>query len=115
MLEPERGLRVMVTKKPVIDLWWCDEIAVRLGIPSTVYRGWSIPIVVALCALVPITVGRCSPRGSVGTPADKVLLGRNRGDDNLGARQHRDQRSDCPASAPNLARPRRLCPGTTQV
>ena len=92
----------------------CDEIAVRLGIPSTSYRGWSIPIVVALCALVLIAVGRCSPRGSVGMPADKVLLGRNRGDDDLGACQHGDQRSGCPASVPNLARPQRLCPGATQ-
>ena len=69
---------------------------------------------VALCALVPITVGKCSPRGSVGTLADKVLLGRERGDNNLGAHQHGDQHSGCPASTPNLARLRRLCPGTTQ-
>ena len=69
----------------------CDEIAVRLRIPSTSYRGWSIPIVVVLCMLIPITIGRCSPRGSVGMLADKVLLGRNRGNDDLGAQQHRDQ------------------------
>ena len=67
-----------------------------------------------LCTLVLIAIGRCSPRGSVGTPADKVLLGRDRGDDNLGAHQHRDQCSGCPASTPNLARLWRLCPGTTQ-
>ena len=92
----------------------CNEITVRLGIPSTSYRGWLIPIVVALCTLIPIAVGRCSPRGSVGTLADKVLLGRDRGDDDLGACQHRDQCSGCPASMPNLARLQRLCPGTTQ-
>ena len=69
---------------------------------------------VVLCTLVPIAVGRCSPRGSVSMPVDKVLLGRDRGDDNLGAHQHRDQRSGCPASMPNLARLQRLCPGTTQ-
>ena len=48
---------------------------------------------------------RCSPRGLVGMPADKVLLGRGRGDDDLGACQHGDQCSGCPASMPNLARP----------
>ena len=62
----------------------------------------------------PIAIGRCSPRGLVGMPADKVLLGGERGDDDLGARQHGDQRSGCPVSAPNLARPRGLCPGMTQ-
>ena len=92
----------------------CNEIVVRLGILSTSYKGWLILIVVALCALIPIAIGRCSPRGSVGTPADKVLLGRNRGDDDLSACQHGDQRSGCPASMPNLARPRGLCPGATQ-
>ena len=91
----------------------CDEIAVRLRILSTSYRGGSIPIVVALCTLVLIAI-RCSPRGLVGMPVDKVLLGQDRGDDNLGACQHRDQHSGCPASVPNLARPRRLCPGATQ-
>ena len=83
----------------------CNEIVVRLGILSTSYRGQSIPILVALCTLVPITVGRYSPRGLVSMPADKVLLGRNMGDNGLGARQHRDQCSGCPASMPNLARP----------
>ena len=66
----------------------CDEIAVRLRILSTSYRGQSIPVVVVLCTLVPIAVGRYSPRGLVGTLADKVLLGRNVGDDGLGNHQH---------------------------
>ena len=92
----------------------CNKIAVRLGILSTSYRGWSIPIMVALCALVLIAVRRYSPRGLVGMPADKVLLGRNMGDNGLGTCQHRDQHSGCPASVPNLAWPQRLCPGTTQ-
>ena len=91
-------------RHPVGYSTYCNEIAVRLGIPSTSYRGWSILIVVALCALVPIAVGRCSPRGLVGMPVDKALLDRNRGDDDLGAHQHRDQHSGCPASTPNLAR-----------
>ena len=81
------------------------KLQVRLGIPSTSYRGRSILIVVALCTLIPIAVGRCSPRGFVGMLVDKVLLGRNMGDNDLGACEHGDQHSGSPASAPNLARP----------
>ena len=55
--------------------------------------------------LVPIAVGRGSPRGLVSTPAGRVLLGKEMGDDSLGTCQHRDQHSGCPASVPNLAQP----------
>ena len=87
---------------------------VRLGILGTSYRGQLIPMVGAQWALIPITVGRGSPRGSVSTLADRVLLGRKMGDDSLGTRQHGDQCSGYPASMPNLARLQRLCPGMTQ-
>ena len=54
-------------------------------------------------ALVPIAIRRVSPRGSVGTPVDGVLLGGNWDDNGLGTCQHGDQCSGCPASMPNLA------------
>ena len=92
----------------------CDKIAVRLVIPGPSDRGQWDPTMCVDYALVLITVGRVSPRGSVGMLADRVLLGGKWGDDGLGTRQHGDQRLGCPASTPNLAWPQRLCPGATQ-
>ena len=111
--------RVLVTRltKPWLHLTHhtdCNEIVVRLRIPGTSDRGQWVLTMVAWNTLVPFSIRRVSPRGLVGMPADKVLLGEARGDDDLGACQHRDQCSGCPASCPNLARPQRLCPGTTQ-
>ena len=91
----------------------CNEIVVRLGIPSTSNGGWWILTVVVQCTLIPITIGLCSPRGLVGMLADNGLLSGNGGDDSLGTHQHGDQCSGCPASMPNLAQLHRLCPGTT--
>ena len=83
----------------------CNKIAVRLVIPHTSNRVWWDLTVSAGYMLILITVGKVSPRGSVSTLVDRVLLGGKRGDDNLGTCQHRDQHSGCPASTPNLARP----------
>ena len=86
---------------------------VRLGIPRASDRGQWVPTMVAWNTLVPITVGRVSPRGLVSTLVDRVLLDGKWSDNDLGTHQHRDQCSDYPASTPNLARPQGLCPGMT--
>ena len=102
----------LITQKGILHS--CNEITVRLTIPHTSNSVWWDPTVRAGYMLIPITVRRGSPRGSVSTPADGVLLVGKWGDNDLGTCQHGDQCSGCPASMPNLARPWRLCPGMIQ-
>ena len=71
-------------------------------IPSTSDRVQWDPTVGAGYVLVPTTIRRVSPRGSVDTPVDRVLLGGNWDDNSLGTCQHRDQPADCPAGTPIL-------------
>ena len=66
---------VWCVQHPVGYLMYCNEIAVRLVIPGPSDRGqWDLMMGVGY-ALILNTLGRVSPRGSVGMLADGVLLG----------------------------------------
>ena len=75
----------------------CDEIGVRLTVPEVPDGGWWEPTVVRGTRSFRSLSEGVSPRGSVGTPANGVLLRGKWGDDGLGIRWHGDQCSGCPA------------------
>jgi hypothetical protein len=68
-------------QRPVGYSTYCDEFGVRLTVIRASDRVRYEPTFGCVFALVPLAVGSGSPRGSVGTPADGVLLSRAGGDD----------------------------------
>ena len=92
----------------------CDEISVRLMVIWHSNRAWYEPTVVVWYALILLAGRRVLLGACLWAPSWEVLRHWKRGWQHLRGLSVQGSTTGCPASAPNLARLQRLCPGTTQ-